>query len=154
MPTVDELYPITNTNADVTGANGTAAVWSDVYSYKVPAGFKHVLLPTHAFKFSGYDTAGTPAVLADTDQIMIEVRDAAGVDGSKDVIYRGLYVHSKEFQDRDKIARLQVPGYVEVDEGWFIVIRVKSAVAMDFDHANSYFVLETQRIRQTVRRAA
>jgi len=126
-------------------ADGTASVWSDIWKYQVPTGQAHILRASHRLAFYLEDVSAQ--VSNGTCEIRIEVRDQSEQDRS--VIYGpALYVATKEFQDDTKMARLSVRKDVVVEEKFFIVIVVKDDGAID--ESDSYFKLETVRVRSSI----
>lgn len=126
-------------------ADGTASKWSDIWKYQVPVGQGHVLKPSH--RFSAYLEDASTVVGSGTCRIRIVVRDQSEQEES--AIYGpALYVASSEFQDDDKMARLGLQGDLVVEERFFIVIQVYDDGAID--ESDSYFKLETIRVRQTI----
>ena len=127
-------------------SDGTANKWSDIWKYQVPTGQAHVLKPGH--RFSSYLEDSSPAeVGAGTCRIKIVIRDQS--EGDEVKIYGpSLYVASKEFQDVDKMARLDLMGDRAIEEKFFLVVMVLDDGTVD--ESDCYFKLETVRIRSTV----
>lgn len=151
MPNIKEESWTLN-SADTTAipagnrGDGTANAWSDIWKYQVPVGQAHLLKSGH--RFSSYLEDGAPAeVGSGTCRIKIVIRDQS--EGEEKVIYGpALYVASKEFQDADKMARLDLLKDEVVEERFFIVVSVKDDGAVD--ESDSYFKLETLRVRSTI----
>lgn len=143
---VEERWSLTQAQtADITEADGTASKWSDIWKYQVPTGVGHVLLPTHTF--SAYLEDASTEVGSGTCRVRIEVRDSSEQD-SKVVFGPSLYITVKEFQDTQKIARLDLEKPVPVTERMWIVVAVYDDGAIDA--SDSYFELAVNRIRQTL----
>jgi hypothetical protein len=140
---LDEPFDLTDQDANITKANATAATWSDLYKYQVPVGVGHVLQAGHTFSIYLMNTSST--VNAATDLVKIEVRDSSEQD-KRTVYGPAIYQRVQEFQDRNKIARLNVSAPVPVLERQWIVVMVKGATAPGT--ANSYFDLAINRVRQ------
>jgi len=140
---LDEPFDLTDQDSNITKANATAATWSDVYKYQVPVGVGHVLQAGHTFSIYLMNTSST--VNAATDLVKIEVRDSAEQD-KRTVYGPAIYQRVQEFQDRNKIARLNVSAPVPVLERQWIVVMIKGATAAGT--ASSYFDLAINRVRQ------
>ena len=123
-------------------ADGTASTWSDVWKYQVPTGESHILRPSHFFAAYLEDVAAQ--VGNGTCRIKIVVRDQSEQE-ELTVYGPSLYVASKEFQDRDLMARLDLQKDTIVEERFFIVVRVYDDGAID--ESDSYFKMETIRVR-------
>ncbi len=142
---LDEPFDLTDQDSNITKANATASSWSDLYKYQVPVGIGHVLQAGHTFSVYLKDTSATEN--ASTDLIKIEVRDSSEQD-KRTVYGPAIYLKCKEFQDRDKMARLNVAAPVPVLERQWIAVMVNGASAAGT--ANSYFDLAINRIRQSL----
>lgn len=141
----EELYHLTEQDSNITKANATASAWSDLYKFQVPVGTSHVLQPGHAFSLYLLNTSSTEN--AATALIKIERRDSSEQD--KEVIYGPtIYAKAKEFQDRQKMAFLNLVSPVKVTEKQWLVVMVNGATAAGT--ASSYFDLETVRVRETL----
>lgn len=143
---LEEPFHLTDADANVSGANTTAATWSDMFKYQVPQGVVHLLKPEHTI--SAYLKDASLEITAPDAQIKIEVRDPAEQD--KVVVFGpAMYQRVKEFQDKTKMAHLAVPtaGHPVRARDW-IVIMVKDDAAVIA--ATSYFDLLINRIRESV----
>ena len=127
-------------------ADGTANKWSDIWKYQVPTGQAHILKPSHHLACYAKDTGGSE-VGNGTCRIRVVVRDQSEQD-AKAIYGPALYVASKEFQDRDKMATLGLQADLAVEEKFFIVVQVYDDAT--FDESESYFKLETVRIRSSI----
>lgn len=147
---IEERYVLTDADPNITAADAVAATWSDVWKYTVPVGIKHVLLPEHTFAAYLIDSQGTPVEAVGTVQVKIEVRDPSG--NSRDVIFGPtIYTAVKEFQDRNKKARLDLSKPLRLEEGELLVVMVNDPT-QTIDEASSYFALDTQRFREGIGR--
>ena len=127
-------------------SDGTANQWTDIWKYQVPSGQSHILKPEHYL--AAYLEDSSPAEVSNgTCQIKLVVRDQSEQD-EKCVYGPALYVATKEFQDRDKMASLQLKHEVMVEERFFIVFQAKDDGTID--ESDSYFKLETIRIRKGI----
>lgn len=127
-------------------ADGTANKWSDIWKYQVPTGEAHILKPEHYFSAYLKDT-GAAEVGNGTCRIRIVMRDQSEQD-EKSIYGPAIYVASKEFQDRDKKAHLQLQGDLRVEERFFLVVQTYDDTGVD--ESASYFELETIRVRSTI----
>jgi len=143
---VEAPFRLTNKDAMLTEADGTADAWSDIWKYQVPNGSALVLKAHHTF--AAYLEDGSAEVGSATCQIQIEKRDSSGSDTF--IVYGpDLYIASKEFQDVDLKARLRIPGDgVVINEREFLVIMVKDDGAIDA--SDSYFELHIGKVRKAL----
>ena len=126
-------------------ADGTASKWSDIWKYQVPTGQAHILKPGH--RFAAYVEDASLEVSNGTCRLRIVVRDQSEQD-EKSIYGPALYVASKEFQDDEKMARLGLNNDLVVEEKFFLVIQGYDDGAID--ESDSYFKLETVRVRSTI----
>jgi hypothetical protein len=126
-------------------ADGTANQWTDIWKYQVPSGQAHILKPGHFFAAYLEDVGAE--VGGGTCQIKIVKRDPSQSE-EKALYGPALYVSSKEMQDKDKMARLALQKEELVEEQFFIVVMVKDDGAID--ESDSYFKMDTARIRSTI----
>jgi len=141
---LEEPFDLTDQDSNITKSNATDSAWSDMYKYQVPVGIGHTIQPGH-FISAYLDKAGTET--SATALVKIEVRDSAEQD-KRTVFGPAVYAKIKEFQDRNKIARLNVAEPVPVLERQWIVLMVSAATAPTT--ANSYFDLAISRIRRAL----
>ncbi len=133
-------------------SDGTDEKWADIWKYQVPTGQAHILKPSHHFSCNIVDSNGDAAANA-TIRLRIVIRDQS--EGDEKTIYGpALYIASKEFQNRDKMAALALQADLAIEEKFFIVIQAYSDISGDYvvdvDHASTYFKLEMIRIRSTI----
>lgn len=138
-----ELAPfhITQSDGNITSSNGTANTNSDIWVYEVPLGTGIIIqagdqlsayLKDASAECGGYDC-----------YVTIEVRDPSGLSVEQ-VFGPALYARVKEFQDRNKIAKLGVPEPVKVYPRQKIVVVVKDNGTVTV--ANCYFDLFTSKV--------
>ena len=149
MPETDlilEPFHLSSADGGNTEGNGTVNTWSDIWKYQVPRGTEIVLSRGDTFSCYLEDTA--PAEIGDKDsKVRIQVRDPA--EGSDILVYGpALYIHSKEFQDDDLIARLKIPKPRRVPSRYWIVISAYDGVVIDA--SDSYYDLYCNRVRKGV----
>lgn len=142
---VEEVYSLTNAATGITEADGVAAKWSDIWAYQVPTGLAHVLLPQHTFSI--YLEDGSAEVGGGTCQVRLVIRDTSEMD-EKAFFPPALYVTVKEFQDKDKVAKLNVRESVQVLEKMYITVQAKDDGTIDA--SDSYFELQTLRVRNSL----
>jgi len=142
---VETPFHLTNSEAGITEADGTASTWSDIWKYQVPPGMGIKL--TSSDQISVYLEDSAPAeVGSSTCRVRVQVRNAAETDN--DGVYGpSLYLLSKEFQERPKVARLSV-GERIVSAREFIVLQAYDDGTIDA--SDSYFDILTTRIFQTL----
>ncbi len=127
-------------------ADGTASVWSDIWKYQVPVGVSLILKPNHTFAAYLYNDA--PAETLVTGMVKIEKRDSSESDVVK--VFSDLYLSCKEFQEKSKMARLQVPAEgIIISEREFLVISVYDAVNV-VDESDCYFELHIAKVRKAL----
>ncbi len=144
---IEQPFRLTNLDPVMSEADGTAAVWSDIWKYQVPVGVALILKPEHLFSLYLEDTS--PAVVGDSScSVKIEKRDSSGSDM---LIAYGpaLYMKSKEFQNRPLKARLSVAadGLI-IEERQFLVIAALDDAAIDA--SDSYFELHVAKVRRSI----
>lgn len=144
---VEEAFDLNQEDTNVTQADTTSGEWGDLFLYQVPTGHSHVLKKEHTFSAYLKDTNGTE--LTAPQLVRLEVRDSTQMD-RKTIYGPTIYATVKEFQDRDKMATLNVPGEIYVREKMYIAIVVKSSGTYGADKDTSYFDLNINRIRQTL----
>lgn len=142
---IEDPFHLTNSDPNVTEADGTQDVFSDIWKYQVPIGVTHVLKSEH--RFSAYLEDASAEVGNSTCRIQLEVRDPAEQD-SRVVLGPALYLRAKEFQDMTKMLTLQVGEDMVVSERYWIVIMVRDDGAIDA--SDSYFDLFVSRMRAAV----
>jgi len=145
MTVKTETFHLSRSDSAVTETDGTASAWSDIWDYQVPTGVAHVLKPEH--QFSAYLEDASAEVGSGTCRLRIEVRDQTESD--RRVVFGPVqYVRIKEFQDKRKVAVLNVPAPVPVKERSHIVVVVYDDGAIDA--SDSYFDLEMERVREAL----
>ena len=141
-----EPFHLTSGDAGNTEGDGTANAWADIWKYQVPRGTEIVLSPGDTF--SCYLEDGSPAEIGDRDaKVRIQVRDPA--EGSDILVFGpSLYIHSKEQQDDDLIARLKIRESMRVPSRYWIVISAYDGATIDA--SDSYYDLYLKRVRKGV----
>jgi len=136
MPIKKMEFTLDQNDANVTKANGTAAVMSDIYTYKVPRHTVVELRPEDILSAYLKD-AGAEAVA--TDPFELVVRDPNGL--TSEIIASGQYAIIKEFQDSTKTKKLGASRLVKSD--FQIVLRVKATTVLV--NTSCYFQLTCAR---------
>ena len=138
-----EPFHLRSDDAGNTEADGTAAAWADLWKYQAPRGTEIIL--SRGNTFCCYLEDGVPAeVGSNTAKLRIFVRDPA--EGSEQLVYGpSPYVHSKEFQDDDLIARFRIATQIRVRARFWIVISGYDDATIDT--SDSYYDLYCHRVR-------
>lgn len=134
-------FHITQADGNITEGDGTADTWTDIWSYEVPLGTGIILQAGDSL--SAYLEDASAEVGAADCYVKLEVRDASGLSVGQ-IFGPSLYNRVKEFQDRNKLARLGVPTLVKVYPRQKIVLCVKDDGAIDASH--SFFDLFTSKV--------
>lgn len=141
MPVKTMELNIDQNNGNVTKANGTAAVMSDIYTFKVPRHMAIRLRPDDILSAYLKD-AGAEALA--TDAFELVVRDPNGY--TSETICAGQYSIIKEFQDSTKTKKLGASKLVKSD--YQIVLRVKATTVLVV--STCYFQLTCQAYVETL----
>jgi len=136
LEVVKDEFKIHQGDGNVTKTNGTAAVMSDVYDYKVPESTLVEIRPNDIFAAYLKD-AGAEALA--TDQFEIVVTDANKI--RQTIIMNGMYMDVKEFADRNKTQKIGAS--IIAKAGQHIIVRVKATTVLV--NASCYFKLTCLR---------
>jgi len=134
-------HNINQNDDNVTAANGTAAVMSDIYDYKVPRHTAVLLRPEDIISAYLKD-AGAEAV--GTDQWELIIRDPNSL--SSEEVSSGIYTVIKTFDDRNKTKKLGQSKLVKSD--FHIVLRVNATTVLVV--STCYFQLTCLRYAETL----
>lgn len=151
MEPMQEAFALTKGDSSVTSADGgtSASVYQDIWSYQVPVGIGHIILPGHTLGMYLYTNNSAEAVA--THLVKVVVRDASKQD-EKAILGPIMYATLKELVDRDKIARFNVASPVKVYERQYIVIQATGDGTYYIDVTGgtneSYFEMMISRVRQ------
>ncbi len=124
--------------------------FAPVWIYQVPVGQEFLIKPEH--RFSAYiedDEAGAAEWSAE-QKVRVEVWDPNLK--RMQIVYQGLYVESKEMQDKDKMATLDLldaPLYLPSGSWIYICGNAWSAI-YTIDVSDSFFSLELLRVRPSL----
>ncbi len=136
MPVKPMEFTVDQNDANVTKSNGTAAVMSDIFVYKVPRHTVVELRPSDIL--SAYLKDAAAEALA-TDPFELVVRDPNVL--TQEVIASGQYAIIKEFQDNNKTKKLGQARLIKSD--FQIALRVKATTVLVV--ATCYFQLTAKR---------
>ena len=134
-------HNITQADSNVTAANGTAAIMSDIFTYKVPRHTAIHMRPEDVLSAYMKD-AGAEAV--GTDPYELIVRDPNQL--TTEQLSAGIYTVIKEFQDRNKTKKLGLSKLVKSD--YYIVVRFKATTVLVA--STCYFQLTCMRYAETL----
>lgn len=147
--TMQETWPLnsSDTTAIVSAGrhDGAAAKWADIWEYQVPSGQAHILKSGHHISF--YIDDGASEATDGKCRLLIVIKDQSKQD-EKAFFGPTLYDTCKEFNDKDKIAKLKLLNDIVVEERFWIVIKGYSDSTID--ESNSFFSLETIRVRSGI----
>jgi len=142
---IHDPFHLTNTDNNITEADGTANIFSDIWKYQCPIGVTHVLRAGQTFSLYLEDSSSE--VGNQTCRVQIEVRDPAEQDTL--IVYGpALYIVSKEFRDATLKARIGTSSDILVPERYWIVVMARDDGAIDA--SDSYFDLYIARQRAKV----
>ena len=136
MPVKKMEFTLDQNDSNVTKANGTVAVMSDIFTYKVPRHTVIELRPEDILSAYLKD-AGAEALA--TDAFELVVRDPNSL--TSEVIASGQYAIIKDFQDSTKTKKLGMARLIKSD--FQIVLRVKATTVLV--NASCYFQLTCAR---------
>ena len=116
-------HTITQLDPNVTAANGTAAIMSDIYSYKVPRHTAIQIRPEDILA-SYMKNAGAEAVANDPFELVIQ--DPNGL--TEEVLAQGNYLRLKEFVDRTKVLHMGMSKLIKSD--YLLILRFKATTVL------------------------
>jgi len=130
LEVVKDEFKIHQGDGNVTKANGTAAVMSDIYDYKVPESTLIEIRPNDIFA-AYFKDASAEALATDTYEVV--VTDANKI--RQTTILNGMYMDVKTFDDRNKTQK--VGASIIAKAGQHIIIRFKATTVLV--NASCYF---------------
>lgn len=151
MPEIIESpFRLTSDDPVLSRADGVASTWSDLWTYQVPIGVSLILKPEHTFVANlEWDTTTCGN---STCMVKIEKRDASGSDVVR--VFYDMYYAVKEWQDKSKMAHLQVPpeGVIVNERELLVISGYESAGAIQAGAAGdvSYFELRIAKVRKAL----
>jgi len=124
--------------------------FAPIWIWQVPVNQEIVLLPEHKFGAHIEDDESSSAVWTDIQSVRIEVKDASLKKTT--IVYEGRYMQSKEMQDQDKMAHLDIMNPVRLPAGsWIYILGYSPSSSLyTIDVSDSYFSLETLRVRPSL----
>jgi len=134
-------FSITQNDSNVTKSNGTAAVMTSIFKYKVPRHTAIFIRPTDIISAYLKD-AGAECLT--TDPFELVVRDPNGI--STEIIANGIYKQIQEFQDSTKTKKLGKKRLVKSD--YEIDLQVKATTVLV--NTDCYFQLTCLRYAETL----
>lgn len=134
-------HTIDQNDSNVTAANGTAAIMSDIYDYQVPRHTAVLIRPEDILSAYLKD-AGAEAVA--TDAVELVIRDPNGL--STEELFHSQYAVIKEFQDSTKTKKMGSSKLIKSD--FHIVLRVKATTVLVV--STCYFALTCLRYAEVL----
>lgn len=149
-----EPFSLTKGDAAITSTDGLNAStqFGVIWEYHVPVGLGLIILAGHtlAMYLHGDDDAEMP----DTTLVKVVVLDASRQD-ERTILGPVMYKNLKEFTDRDKLARFNIPEPVKVYENQYVQVQTAGAdvatsggVDQTGGSSDSYFEAAISRVRQ------
>ena len=151
MPEIIEApFRLTSDDPVLSRADGVASTWSDLWKYQVPIGTSLILKPEHTFVANlewDTTTAGDQTCI-----VKIEKRDASESEVVR--VFYDLYYAIKEWQNKTKMAHLQVPpeGIIINEREFLVISGYESGGNLQAGAVNdvSYFELRIARVRKAL----
>jgi len=137
-----EPFVITQEDDNITQADGTANELQDLFKYRVPKGQKVILRLDDVLCLYAEETDATAEQA--TALVKLEMRDATGEEKTPLLNSTQYANFAGEFQDEDKIIKLDIAREIIVGEQEYISLMVKNPTPFT-DKDNSYFELRTHR---------
>jgi len=141
MPVKPMEHTVTQSDANVTSATGTAAVMSDIHDYLVPRHTAVLVRPEDILSAYMAD-AGAEAVATDSFEMVI--RDPNEL--STELLAQGNYLRMKEFTDKNKTLKMGMSKLIKSD--YHLVLRFKATTVLVV--ANCYYQMTCLRYAETL----
>jgi len=141
MPVKGMEHTVDQNDDNITAANGTVSVMSDIFTYKVPRHTAILFRPEDVIS-AYFKDAGAEAEGADPWELII--RDPNSL--STEVLAKGQYTVIKEFQDSTKLKKLKLSKLVKSD--YYVVLRMKATTVLVV--ASCLFQLTCLRYAETL----
>jgi len=123
--------------------------FAPIWTYQVPIDQELVLLPEHRFGAHIEDDEAAPAEWTDNQFVRVEVWDATL--RRMIIPFQARYVHSKELQDTELMARLELSEPLRLKAGdWIYIAGYCPHALYTIDVSDSYFSLEMLRVRPSL----
>lgn len=133
-------------------ADGTLAVWSDIWKYQVPVGVSLILKPHHTFACYLFESTHSTECTTTNTMVKIEKRDASESDVVKCLL--DLYITMRTFDEKPLMRKLDVPEEgIIINEREFLVISVydpDGAVDEAGGTSDSFFELHIAKVRKAL----
>lgn len=145
---IEQKFRLTQADPVISGTDGVADTWSDLFKYQVPVGMSLILKPNHTFACYLDEGTGTTTV-GDADcSIRIEKRDASESD--VEILFGPkLFKSCKNFTPYNRLARFSVPeGGVIINEREFLVIVALNPDVIEYPHC--YFEMHIAKVRKAL----
>lgn len=155
---IPELFRLTQTEADIVASTDAQCEYTirydfaTIWKYQVPVGQEFILLPEHKFVVYIEDDS-TSVEWLNTQFVQVRVLDAT--QKRIQIIYQGRYIESKETQDLDKMAHLDLIEPLRLKSGdWIYVLgecpTVNAGGEYTIDVSDSLFSIECLRVRSSM----
>ena len=146
---LQEPFTLTQADAAITATDGLhSTAYGTIYSYLVPVGIGHIILPGHTI--SMYLYGDDASEMPNTTLVRVLLQDASAQD-RKAIMGPILYASLRNFTDRDQMARFSVPEPVKVFERQYIIVEMAGqdvAGTAGQTATGSYFEMHISRVRQ------
>ncbi len=152
-----ELFRLTPSETGITASTDSEVenyalryTFAPIWKYQVPVGQEFIVLPTNVFGCYIEDDEAGAAEWRDEQQVRIECWDS----GLKRMViaYAGRYVESKDMQDKDKMAKLDLldqPLHLKSGD-WIYICGYSPSTIYTIDVSDSFFSMEINRVRQAL----
>lgn len=134
-------HTITQADPNITAANGTAGVMSDIFDYLVP---RHTAIQFRPEDIISAYFKDAGAESAQTDPFELRLRDPNELSGI--TLAQGNYLRIKDFTDKNKTLKLGMTKVVSSD--FHVVLRFKATTVLVV--ASCYFQITCMRYAKTL----
>lgn len=157
---IGEFFRLTQAESGITASTDGECenyairyTFAPIWKYQVPVGQEFILLLEHKFVAYIEDDETSALEWLDTQHIRVEVWDATLK--RMQIAFQGRYVESKETQDLDKMAHLDLIEPLRLKSGdWIYILgycpNVNAGTGYTIDVSDSFFSLECLRVRPTM----
>ena len=141
----ESKFQLRDTDPNITEDSVFGTTERDTWKFQCPSHMRLILKPGDRFSLHAEDSGDVEYVAPDA-LVRIEVRDPS--EQRKINVYGPAnYISSSEFQDINKMAKLQIDQPIEVKRRDFIVVMTTDSLGMDSASvANSYCRLTTTKV--------
>ena len=152
-----ELFRLTPSETGVTASTDSEVenyalryTFAPIWKYQVPVGQEFIIEPGHWFGCYIEDDEAGAAEWRDDQKVRVECWD----NGLKRmlIVYEGRYMESKDTQDKDKMANLDLlDAQLHLKAGsWIYISGYAPSTIYTIDVSDSFFSLDILRIRQAL----